>query len=162
MPTHTIAGIAFRLLLPRLHRSGMASSSVSPSWTAKQNQMFENALTVYDKDTPDRWHNVARAVGGKSAEGVKRHYELLVEDILRIETGQLPHAHYPSLLLCPRRQDEVSISWSEAKKSELEDTGIPDLITGHPLLFICIFSSPLFRSTLLHMPTADMKPCLVL
>ncbi|URE41726.1 SANT [Musa troglodytarum] len=96
MATHTIAGIAFRLLLPRLHRSGMASSSVSPSWTTKQNKLFENALAVYDKDTPDRWHNVARAVGGgKSAEEVKRHYELLAEDIVRIETGQLPHAHYP-------------------------------------------------------------------
>ncbi|RZR75633.1 hypothetical protein BHM03_00000110 [Ensete ventricosum] len=75
----------------------MASSSVSSSWTAKQNKMFENALAVYDKDTPDRWHNVARAVGGgKSAEEVKRHYELLVEDILRIETGQPPRAHYRS------------------------------------------------------------------
>ncbi|URE41725.1 SANT [Musa troglodytarum] len=74
----------------------MASSSVSPSWTTKQNKLFENALAVYDKDTPDRWHNVARAVGGgKSAEEVKRHYELLAEDIVRIETGQLPHAHYP-------------------------------------------------------------------
>ncbi|RRT33279.1 hypothetical protein B296_00058844 [Ensete ventricosum] len=97
MPTHAVAGIAFRLRLPRLLRSGMASSSVSSSWTAKQNKMFENALAVYDKDTPDRWHNVARAVGGgKSAEEVKRHYELLVEDILRIETGQPPHAHYRS------------------------------------------------------------------
>ncbi|WOL14484.1 hypothetical protein Cni_G23264 [Canna indica] len=68
----------------------MASSSVSSSWTVKQNKMFERALAVYDKDTPERWINVARAVGGKSAEEVKRHYELLVDDIIRIEKGQMP------------------------------------------------------------------------
>ncbi|XP_072958846.1 protein RADIALIS-like 3 [Typha angustifolia] len=66
-----------------------ARSSGSP-WTAKQNKLFEQALAVYDRDTPDRWHNVARAVGGKSAEEVKRYYELLVEDVRRIESGQFP------------------------------------------------------------------------
>ncbi|XP_059638229.1 transcription factor RADIALIS-like [Cornus florida] len=60
----------------------MASSSMSSrSWTAEQNKAFEKALAVYDKDTPDRWHNVARAVGGKTAEEVKKHYEVLVEDV---------------------------------------------------------------------------------
>ncbi|THU51161.1 hypothetical protein C4D60_Mb06t28090 [Musa balbisiana] len=74
----------------------MATSSGSSCWTAKQNKMFEKALAVYDKDTPDRWHNVARAVGGKSAEEVKRHYELLVADIILIEKGQMPRANYRS------------------------------------------------------------------
>ncbi|XP_059638220.1 protein RADIALIS-like 3 [Cornus florida] len=58
----------------------MASSSMSSrSWTAEQNKAFEKALAVYDKDTLDRWHNVARAVGGKTAEEVRKHYEVLVE-----------------------------------------------------------------------------------
>ncbi|URD84937.1 hypothetical protein MUK42_28789 [Musa troglodytarum] len=74
----------------------MTSSSVSSSWTAKQNKMFENALAVYDKDTPERWHNVAFAVGGKTVEEVKRHYELLVADIRRIEKGHMPYANYLS------------------------------------------------------------------
>ncbi|KAG8383981.1 hypothetical protein BUALT_Bualt04G0070300 [Buddleja alternifolia] len=66
----------------------MASNSISSSsWTTKQNKQFEKALAVYDKDTPDRWQNIARAVGGKSAEEVKRHYEILVEDLNRIESG---------------------------------------------------------------------------
>ncbi|KAJ7944275.1 Protein RADIALIS-like [Quillaja saponaria] len=62
----------------------MASNSISSSrssgssWTPKQNKLFEKALALYDKDTPDRWQNVAKAVGGKSAEEVKRHYEILV------------------------------------------------------------------------------------
>lgn len=79
----------------------MASCSLSSarkpftSWTPRQNKLFEDALAVYDKDTPDRWHNVARAVGGnKSAEEVKRYYELLVEDIKHIEAGKVPFPVY--------------------------------------------------------------------
>ncbi|EHA8590413.1 protein RADIALIS-like 3 [Elaeis guineensis] len=75
--------------------SGSFSRSTgSSSWTPKQNKLFERALAVYDKDTPDRWQNVARAVGGKSAEEVKRHYELLVEDLKHIESGQVPFPNY--------------------------------------------------------------------
>ncbi|GKV29917.1 hypothetical protein SLEP1_g38790 [Rubroshorea leprosula] len=72
----------------------MASSS---SWTPKQNKLFENALAIYDKDTPDRWINLARAVGGKSVEEVKRHYDVLVEDINQIESGQVPLPNYKKM-----------------------------------------------------------------
>ncbi|XP_050234065.1 transcription factor RADIALIS-like [Mercurialis annua] len=74
----------------------MASSSMSShgSWTAQQNKAFERALAVYDKDTPDRWANVAKAVAGKTSEEVKRHYDLLVEDIKYIESGQVPFPNY--------------------------------------------------------------------
>ncbi|CAA2998992.1 RADIALIS-like 1 [Olea europaea subsp. europaea] len=76
----------------------MASSSISSSgtttWTAKENKEFEKALAMYDRDTPDRWANVARAVGGKTPEEVKRHYEILVEDVKYIESGQVPLPNY--------------------------------------------------------------------
>ncbi|CAJ1948215.1 unnamed protein product, partial [Sphenostylis stenocarpa] len=36
------------------------------------------------------WCNIARAVGGKTPEEVKRQYDVLVEDIRRIESGQVP------------------------------------------------------------------------
>ncbi|KAL2927002.1 Transcription factor RADIALIS [Bienertia sinuspersici] len=77
----------------------MASGSMSSrgngsNWTQKQNKAFERALAIYDKDTPDRWHNIARAVGGKTAEEVKRHYEDLLEDIKNIESGQVPFPNY--------------------------------------------------------------------
>ncbi|KAF5745712.1 DnaJ subfamily C member 2 [Tripterygium wilfordii] len=77
----------------------MASSSMSSrgscgSWTAKENKAFERALAVYDKDTPDRWHNVARAVGGKTAAEVKSYYELLEKDVEHIESGQVPIPNY--------------------------------------------------------------------
>ncbi|MQL73576.1 hypothetical protein Taro_005937 [Colocasia esculenta] len=76
----------------------MASSSIhsSTSWTLKQNKQFEQALAVYDKDTPDRWQNVARLVSGKSAEEVKQHYEDLIEDVGHIESGQVPYPNYSS------------------------------------------------------------------
>ncbi|XP_019708034.1 protein RADIALIS-like 3 [Elaeis guineensis] len=78
----------------------MASSSMSSSrttessWTARQNKLFEEALAKYDRDTPDRWQKVANAVGDKSVEEVKRHYELLIKDINYIESGRAQHRNY--------------------------------------------------------------------
>ncbi|KAH6756087.1 RAD-like 6 [Perilla frutescens var. hirtella] len=77
----------------------MASSSLSSrssgSWTAQENKQFEKALARFDRDTPDRWQNVARAVGGgKSAEEVKWHYQILIEDLRRIESGYVPIPNY--------------------------------------------------------------------
>ncbi|KAK4345403.1 hypothetical protein RND71_035579 [Anisodus tanguticus] len=66
----------------------------SGTWTAKQNKAFEKALAVYDKETRDRWSNVAKAVGGKTAEEVKRHYEILLEDVFYIESGRVPFPKY--------------------------------------------------------------------
>ena len=80
----------------------MASSSLSKqsynssSWTPKQNKSFERALALYDKDTPDRWQNVAQAVGGKTAEEVKIHYQVLLEDLRQIESGRVPIPNYKS------------------------------------------------------------------
>ncbi|KAF5751099.1 protein RADIALIS-like 2 [Tripterygium wilfordii] len=72
----------------------MSSHGSDGSWTAKENKAFERALAVYDKDTPERWHNVARAVGGKTAEEVKSHYERLEKDVGDIEAGQVPFPNY--------------------------------------------------------------------
>ncbi|KAJ1420748.1 SANT/Myb domain [Sesbania bispinosa] len=61
---------------------------MASSWTPRQNKLFERALAIYDRETPDRWQNVANMVG-KSVEEVKRHYEILKEDVRRIEHGQV-------------------------------------------------------------------------
>ncbi|XP_050267477.1 protein RADIALIS-like 3 [Quercus robur] len=74
--------------------SSLNSSRGSNSWTPKQNKQFERALALYDKDTPERWQNVAKAVGGKSAEEVRRHYEILIQDLINIEAGQIPLPNY--------------------------------------------------------------------
>ncbi|KMZ59425.1 MYB transcription factor [Zostera marina] len=63
------------------------------SWTQKQNKLFERALAVYDKETSDRWQNIARAVGDKSVEEVKQHYDLLIEDVKRIESGMVSYTY---------------------------------------------------------------------
>jgi hypothetical protein len=76
----------------------MASMSASGSWSVKDNKAFERALAVFDKDTPDRWSNVAQAIGGgKTPEDVKRHYELLLRDIRHIESGQVPFPNYKNV-----------------------------------------------------------------
>ncbi|XP_073021859.1 transcription factor RADIALIS-like [Primulina eburnea] len=76
----------------------MASTSMTrpsgSSWTAKENKAFEKALAVFDKDTPDRWANVAKTVGGRTPDEVKRHYEILVEDVKYIESGRVPFPNY--------------------------------------------------------------------
>ncbi|GLJ19557.1 hypothetical protein SUGI_0353310 [Cryptomeria japonica] len=79
--------------------SNQGSSSgrnVASNWTAQQNKLFEKAIAVYDKDTPDRWQNVAAMVDGKSREEVKRHYEVLIEDLNCIEADNVPFPKYKS------------------------------------------------------------------
>ncbi|RAL48560.1 hypothetical protein DM860_005984 [Cuscuta australis] len=75
--------------------SSSSSSGTSCIWTPRQNKVFERALAQYDKDTPERWQNVAMAVGGgKSAAEVKRHYDILLQDLRRIESGHFPFPAY--------------------------------------------------------------------
>lgn len=65
-------------------------------WTWLQNKQFEDALAVYDKDTPDRWRKVASMVENKSPEEVRSHYNILLEDIASIEAGLVPFPNYKS------------------------------------------------------------------
>ncbi|XP_062102399.1 protein RADIALIS-like 4 [Humulus lupulus] len=71
-----------------------SSTGSSPNWTAEKNKLFENALAIYDRDAPDRWHKIAKIVGETTAEEVKRQYEILKEDIYRIESGKFPLPKY--------------------------------------------------------------------
>ncbi|KAJ0818667.1 putative transcription factor MYB-related family [Helianthus annuus] len=66
-------------------------------WTPRQNMQLEQALAAYNRDSPNRWQNIARAVEGKSVEEVKRHFDTLVREIIQIERGSLLSFH---LCLC--------------------------------------------------------------
>ena len=107
--------------------SGLLSRSSGSSWTPKQNKQFEQALAVYDQDTPDRWQNVARAVG-KTVEEVKRQYELLEEDVRHIESGNVPF---------PYSQQSSSASRGRARDDEQRYISH----VGHALFLLLLFCS---------------------
>ncbi|KAI3767172.1 hypothetical protein L2E82_17259 [Cichorium intybus] len=67
--------------------------SLNSTWNHRQNKLFENALAIYDKETPDRWQNIANATGN-TVEHVKAQYQLLVDDVEQIETGKVPLPNY--------------------------------------------------------------------
>ncbi|KAJ0825169.1 putative transcription factor MYB-HB-like family [Helianthus annuus] len=74
----------------------MADEVVGDSrWTREQDRAFEDALVAYYKeDSEDCWEKIATDVAGKSVEEVKHHYELLVDDLDRIESGIVPLPSY--------------------------------------------------------------------
>ncbi|XP_010256655.1 PREDICTED: transcription factor DIVARICATA-like [Nelumbo nucifera] len=73
----------------------------SRAWTHEENKRFEDALAVYDKDTPDRWMKVAAMIPGKTVEDVMRQYNELLVDVGHIEAGRIPIPGYrtPSFTL---------------------------------------------------------------
>ncbi|OEL27909.1 hypothetical protein BAE44_0011072 [Dichanthelium oligosanthes] len=76
-------------------RSSSCNVNMASTWSKKENKLFEEALAHYGEGTPDRWHKVSRAMGGtKTADEVRRQYELLDEDIKRIESGSVPFPKY--------------------------------------------------------------------
>lgn len=60
--------------------------SINSAWSREQDRAFENALAAY----PEDWERITAVVEGKSVEEVKRHYEILVEDLENIEAGRVP------------------------------------------------------------------------
>ncbi|GFP80575.1 transcription factor divaricata [Phtheirospermum japonicum] len=70
------------------------SSMSTRRWTAAENKAFENALAVFDENTPDRWHKVAAMVPGKTVGDVIRQYKELEDDVTSIEAGLVPVPGY--------------------------------------------------------------------
>lgn len=70
--------------------------SSETKWTAEENKRFENALALYDKDTPDRWAKVAAMIPGKTIGDVIKQYRELEEDVSDIEAGLIPIPGYSS------------------------------------------------------------------
>lgn len=63
-------------------------------WTPQENKQFEKALALFDKDTPDRWYNVAAMIPGKTVNDVIKQYRELEEDVSDIEAGLIPIPGY--------------------------------------------------------------------
>ncbi|XVF08251.1 hypothetical protein REPUB_Repub06bG0210600 [Reevesia pubescens] len=77
--------------------------SKGTKWTHEENKCFENALALYDKDTPDRWFKVAAMIPGKTVGDVIKQYKELEEDVSDIEAGLIPIPGYSS--------DSFTLEW---------------------------------------------------
>ncbi|XP_008777770.2 transcription factor MYBS1 [Phoenix dactylifera] len=84
-------------------------------WSREEEKAFENALAmvvrpVKAEDGKDGWWElIAARVPGKTAAQVRRHYEILEEDVKAIEAGQVP---------IPRYVGEVTAAAAMAKETD--------------------------------------------
>ncbi|OWM69988.1 transcription factor DIVARICATA-like [Punica granatum] len=101
----------------------------STRWTREENKQFERALAVFDKETPDRWVNIALMIPGKSPLDVMTKYRELEEDLIEIEAGRVPIPWYfgPSLTLEGRDYDGLRKKGSAAGRVSDQERkkGIP-------------------------------------
>lgn len=74
--------------------SWLLDESRSTRWTAAENKLFENALALFDENTPDRWQRVAAMVPGKTVGDVIKQYKELEDDVSSIEAGLIPVPGY--------------------------------------------------------------------
>nr|GMD61266.1 transcription factor DIVARICATA-like [Ipomoea batatas] len=99
-------------------------SNKSTKWTPAENKAFENALALYDKDTPDRWEKVAEMVPGKTVGDVIRQYKELEDDVSSIEAGRgfdAPRQGFagaaggkrPSANRTPEQERKKGVPWTE-------------------------------------------------
>ncbi|CAG7891356.1 unnamed protein product [Brassica rapa] len=65
-------------------------------WSREDDIAFERAIASYTDESDEKWEKIAADVPGKSVEQVKEHYEVLVEDVSRIESGCVPLPAYNS------------------------------------------------------------------
>ncbi|KAJ6385102.1 hypothetical protein OIU77_028328 [Salix suchowensis] len=74
----------------------LPEESKNTKWTPAENKAFENALAIYDKETPDRWYKVAAMIPGKTIGDVIKQYKELELDVSYIEAGLIPVPGYSS------------------------------------------------------------------
>nr|XP_043607256.1 transcription factor SRM1-like [Erigeron canadensis]XP_043607257.1 transcription factor SRM1-like [Erigeron canadensis] len=119
-------------------------------WRREQDLAFENALVANDhpeekEGSKDWWDNIASKVPGKSVEQVKHHYELLLDDLDRIESGVVPlpcytatsSAHHSSYFGCDHDGTSNDNYKSKASKADQERRkGVPWTEDEHRLFLV--------------------------
>ncbi|PIA39583.1 hypothetical protein AQUCO_02600199v1 [Aquilegia coerulea] len=64
-------------------------------WTREEDKAFENAIAMHwTEDNKDKWEKIASSVPSKTVAEVKRHYDILLEDLKAIEAGHVPLPNY--------------------------------------------------------------------
>ncbi|XP_047341723.1 transcription factor SRM1-like [Impatiens glandulifera] len=71
-------------------------NNYASTWSIQQEKAFENSVAVHSEDSDDFFEKITSDVPGKSLEEIKHHYELLVDDVGRIESGCVPLPNYIS------------------------------------------------------------------
>ena len=71
-----------------------AAVAAESTWTRYEDKLFEDALVMFPDDVIGRWQKIAEAVPNKTAEQVRAHYEVLVHDLLQIDSGQVELPSY--------------------------------------------------------------------
>lgn len=75
--------------------AGPTSPAIEKPWTREEDKAFETALaTVELVEGLRRWEGIAARVPARTVEEIKRHYELLVEDVKSIEEGRVELPRY--------------------------------------------------------------------
>nr|UKB40115.1 MYB transcription factor [Adonis sutchuenensis] len=92
-------GMEMEILTPQSYPSSntnwlLEDNKISSKWTQDENKLFEDALAIYDKDTPDRWQKIAAMIPGKTVVDVMNQYKELVNDVSDIEAGLIPIPGY--------------------------------------------------------------------
>lgn len=92
-----------------------AAVAAESTWTRYEDKLFEDALVMFPDDVIGRWQKIADAVPGKTAEQVRAHYEVLVHDLLQIDSGQVELPSYAD-----DDSDESFLSWDpELRASQI-------------------------------------------
>lgn len=96
------------------------------TWSRVEEKAFENAIALHcvEEDiTEDQWKKMVSMVPTKTLEEVKKHYQILLEDVKAIENGQVPlprYHHRKGLIVdeaatSPANRDSHSSGSSEKK-----------------------------------------------
>lgn len=74
--------------------STAAAAAAAASWSREEDKLFEKALVEIPDGVDDRWRKIANFLPNKSLEEVRAHYEALLYDVDRIESGYVELPSY--------------------------------------------------------------------
>ncbi|KAK9161854.1 hypothetical protein Syun_008195 [Stephania yunnanensis] len=93
-------------------------SNLLCGWSWEENKVFELALAVVNEEDPDRWEAVAAMVGSRTAEEVKKHYEILLQDLKLIESGSMDY-RFEAVLCLAVGCTHKACSWNDEDQKSL-------------------------------------------
>nr|GEY00702.1 transcription factor DIVARICATA-like [Tanacetum cinerariifolium] len=87
------------------------------TWSRYEDKLFEDALVMFPEDVIGRWQKIAASVPGKTPEEVRSHYEVLVHDLVLIDSGRVELPSYAD--------DEMFVGWdnNEFRPSQISFGG---------------------------------------